>query len=71
MLKGFLKWLSFIAVLVGIFMIVASGVQMSISGIDAGAKEAAKKRISQVIQGFVLLFSVGFILAIIAPWVFN
>jgi len=70
-LKGFLQWLSFIAVLVGILMIVASGVQMSISGVEPSAKEAAKKRISQVIQGFVLLFAVGFILSTIAPWIYN
>ena len=66
-----IQYLTFLAVLVGIFMLVASGIQMSLAGGLSGAKEDAKNRIEQVIQGFVLLFATGYILSIIAPWVYH
>lgn len=69
--KGLIKYATFITALVGVLMLVVSGVQYSISGADKSAAEDAKKRIVKVLSGLVLLFLIGFILNSVAPWVYR
>ncbi|MDD5377286.1 MAG: hypothetical protein PHH16_04175 [Candidatus Gracilibacteria bacterium] len=70
-LKGLIKYATFITALIGVLMLVVSGVQYSIAGADKGAADAAKKRIEKVLAGIVLLFLIGFILNSVAPWVYT
>ena len=69
--KGLIKYATFITALVGVLMLVVSGIQYSISGAEKSAAEDAKKRIEKVIAGLVLLFLIGFILNSVAPWVYR
>lgn len=70
-LKGLIKYATFITALIGVLMLVVSGIQYSIAGADKWAADAAKKRIEKVIAGIILLFLIGFILNSIAPWVYR
>lgn len=69
--KGLIKYATFITALIGVLMLVVSGVQYSISGADKSAAEEAKKRIQKVLAGIILLFLIGFILNSVAPWVYQ
>lgn len=66
-----IKYATFITALLGVLMIVFSGIQWSLSADDEGARTKAKGRISKLIMGLVLLFLVGFILNTVAPWVYR
>lgn len=70
-LRGLIKYVTFITALVGVLMLVVSGVQYSIAGADKSAAEAAKKRIEKVLAGITLLFLIGFVLNSVAPWVYR
>jgi hypothetical protein len=69
--KGLIKYVTFITALVGVLMLVVSGIQYSISGADKDAAGHAKTRIQKVIAGLILLFLIGFILNSVAPWVYR
>lgn len=69
--KGLIKYVTFITALIGVLMLVVSGIQYSISGAEKSAAEDAKKRIEKVLAGLVLLFLIGFILNSVAPWVYR
>ncbi len=71
LLSGLIKYGTFITILVGVLMLVASGIQISMSGIDSGGREAAKKRVTQVLVGLAFLFLVAGILNTVAPWVYS
>lgn len=70
-LKGLIKYTTFIVALVGVLMLVVSGVQYSIAGADDGAAKDAKARIQKILAGIVLLFLIGFILNSVAPWIYR
>lgn len=70
MLSGFIKYATFIVALLGVLMLVYSGIEMSMAG-AGGKKDDAKKRIEKVIMGLVLLFMIGFILNSVAPWIYQ
>ena len=70
-LKGLIKYTTFIVALIGVLMLVVSWVQYSISGADDGAAKDAKERIKKVLMGIILLFLIGFILNSVAPWVYR
>jgi uncharacterized membrane protein YsdA (DUF1294 family) len=70
-LKGLIKYATFITALIGVLMLVVSGIQYSIAGADKDAAGHAKKRIEKVLAGIILLFLVGFILNSVAPWVYR
>jgi hypothetical protein len=69
--KGLIKYATFITALIGVLMLVVSGIQYSISGAEKSAAEDAKKRIEKVLAGLVLLFLIGFILNSVAPWIYH
>lgn len=66
-----IKYATFITALLGVLMIVFSGIQWSLSADDEGSRTKAKGRISKLIMGLVLLFLIGFILNTVAPWVYR
>ncbi|HRI35966.1 MAG TPA: hypothetical protein PK765_02630 [bacterium] len=70
-LSGMIKYGTFLIVLIGVLMIVASGVQISMGAIDSSMREDAKKRITQVLTGLAFLFLVSMILNTVAPWVYR
>jgi|GEM_PF-5016071 len=70
-LSGLIKYATFITALVGVLMLVVSGIQYSLAGAEKSAAEDAKKRIQKTILGLVLLFLVGFILNTVAPWIYR
>ena len=70
-LRGLIKYATFITALIAVLMLVVSGVQYSIAGADKWAADAAKKRIGKVIAGIILLFLIGFILNSVMPAVYS
>jgi hypothetical protein len=70
-LGGLIKYATFITALLGVLMIVFSGLQYSLSADDEGSRTKAKGRIRKLIMGLILLFMVGFILNTIAPWIYS
>lgn len=70
-LKGLIKYATFITALIGVLMLVVSWVQYSISGASGEAKKHATERIEKVLMGIVLLFLIGFILNSVAPWIYR
>ena len=71
MLGGLIKYATFITALLGVLMVVFSGLQYATSGGNSDAQKAAVGRIQALIAGMLLLFLVGFILNTIAPWIYN
>lgn len=65
-----INYATFIAGLAGVLFIVVNGVLYSMSGMDAGMKDEAKKRIVKTLLGLVVLLLSGLILNAIAPWVY-
>lgn len=70
MLGSLIKYATYLTGLIGVLMIVLSGIQYSLSGGGEDAKKA-KGRIIQLITGLVLLFLTGLILNTVAPWVYR
>ncbi|EKE29375.1 MAG: hypothetical protein ACD_2C00183G0004 [uncultured bacterium (gcode 4)] len=66
MLRWFIKYVTFLAILVAVLMLVLSGVKMSIEW-----KKDDKKMFKRVLTALLVLFSMGLILNTIAPWVFK
>lgn len=66
LLSWLIKYVTLIAILVSVLMLVVSGIRMSIEW----KKDDAKKLFTRVIQALIVLFMMWFILNTIAPWVF-
>lgn len=71
MLGKMIKYFTFIASLAGVLFIVINGILYSMSGMDAGMKDEAKKRITKTLLGLIVLLLSGLILNMIAPWVYK
>lgn len=69
-LGSLIKYATYLTGLVGVLMIVLSGIQYSLSGGGEDAKKA-KGRIIQLVSGLVLLFLTGLVLNTVAPWVYR
>ncbi len=67
MLSWLIKYATFIVLLAWIFMLVLSGIRMSIEW----KKEDAIKHFKQVLLWLVVLFLIGFILNTVAPWIYK
>lgn len=68
---GLIKYATFITALLGVLMLVVSGIQYSMAGASDTLAKEAKTRIWKVISGLVLLFLIGFILNSVAPWIYK
>lgn len=71
LLKGLIKYATFLVAIIGVFMLVVSGIQYSIAGASHDAQKHSTERIQKVIMGLTLLFMVGFILNTVAPWIYG
>ncbi|MDD2487808.1 MAG: hypothetical protein PHS92_05590 [Candidatus Gracilibacteria bacterium] len=71
LIGGLIKYATFISALIGVLMLTASGIHLSMSGIDSGAKAKAKEQFTKIIGGLVLLFLIGFVLNTVAPWIYT
>ena len=66
-----IKYFTYITALAAVLFIVINWILYSMSGIDAGMKDSAKKRIIQTLLGLVVLLLAGTILNAIAPWIYT
>lgn len=71
MVKGLIKYATFLTAIIGVLMLIASGIHLSLSGIDSGAKGKAKEHFAKIIWWLVLLFLIGFVLNTVAPWIYQ
>lgn len=71
MLGGLIKYATFITALLGVLMVVFSGLQYATSAGDTKAQSSSVKRIGKLIGGLVLLFLMALILNTIAPWIYG
>lgn len=71
MIGRMIKYATFIASLGAVLFIVINGILYTMSGMDSGLKDTAKKRIVKTLLGLVVLLCSGLILNAIAPWVYT
>lgn len=69
MFAWFIKYATFLSVLIAVLLLVISWINMSISWWDEAKK--AKDMFSRVLKALILLFLTWLILSTIAPWVYR
>lgn len=70
MMWEIIKWFTYITWLAIVLFIVINGIMYSMSGMDQGMKDEAKKRIWKTLMWLVVLLLSWVILNAIAPWVY-
>lgn len=70
-LKGLIKYATFLTALIGTLMLVYSGIEYSMAGASGDDVKHSKSRIMKVLAGLVLLFLIGFVLNSVAPWIYK
>lgn len=65
------KYLFFISLVIGVFMIVILGIGMSISGFEEELQAKSKKKIFEILMGLFALSMIPWILKTIAPYFFQ
>jgi hypothetical protein len=65
------KYLFFISLVIGVFMIVVLGIGMSISGFSEELQSQSKKKIFEILAGLFALSMIPWILKTIAPFFFE
>ena len=71
LISGFIKYATFLTVLVGILMLVVSGVRLSLSGVNKDMAGDSKAMITKILTGLAFLFLISFILNTVAPWIYH
>lgn len=71
MLGGLIKYATFLTALLGILMVVFSGLQYATSAGDTKQQTAAVSRITKLVGGLILLMLMAFILNTVAPWIYG
>lgn len=71
MLAGLIKYATFITALLGVLMIVFSGLQYATSAGDSDAQKKAVERITKLVSGLVLLLLIALVLNTVAPWIYG
>lgn len=66
-----IKYFTYIALVSAVLFIVINGIMYSMSWIDSGMKDEAKKRITKTLWWIVLLFLSGYILNLLFPWIYK
>ncbi|PID84240.1 hypothetical protein CSB09_02105 [Candidatus Gracilibacteria bacterium] len=70
--KSMVRWIAVIATLLGVLALVALGIAWAVTGgEDTEAKKFLKKWIQNIIIGLLILYTFGFILRFLAPWVYT
>ncbi len=70
-LGAMVKYFTYITGLAAVLFIVINGILYSMSWLDAGLKDGAKKRIIKTLIGLVILLLAWVILNAIAPWIYT
>jgi lysylphosphatidylglycerol synthetase-like protein (DUF2156 family) len=70
-LKALIQYATFLVGLIWVGFIVFEGIMYSTAGISEEAASEAKKRLTNVITWLIVLLMSGYILYIIAPWVYK
>jgi hypothetical protein len=65
------KYLFFISLVIGVFMIVILGIGMSLSGFEEELQAKSKKKILEILVGLFALSMIPWILKTIAPFFFQ
>lgn len=71
MFGAIIKYFTFIASLAAVLFLVVNGILYSMSGLDAGLKDGAKKRIIGTLLWLIVLLLSWVILNAIAPWIYK
>ncbi len=72
MFRAVVKWIAIVATLLGVLALVALGIAWAISGgQDSKMKKDLKEWIQNIIIGLLILYTFGFILRFLAPWVYT
>lgn len=71
MIGSIIKYFTYITMLCAVLFIVVGGIMYSMSWLDSGMKEEAKKRIIQAVFGLILLMLSWVILYILFPWIYT
>jgi len=71
MIAGLIKYLTYIAMISAVLFIVINGIMYSMSWVDSGMKDEAKKRITKTLIGIILLLLSGYLLNLFFPWIYT
>ncbi|ATU05511.1 hypothetical protein BKN14_03610 [Candidatus Gracilibacteria bacterium HOT-871] len=71
MLGNIISYATFITGIAGVLFIVINGILYSMGGIDDDLRGKSKERIIRTLTGLIILFSAGYILQLVAPWVYK
>ncbi|MBS9784200.1 hypothetical protein KGV55_02510 [Candidatus Gracilibacteria bacterium] len=72
MFRAVIKWIAIVATLLGVLALVALGIAWAVSGgQDSKMKKDLKEWIQNIIIGLAILYTFGFILRFLAPWVYT
>lgn len=70
--KTMVRWIAIVATLLGVLALVALGIVWAMTGgTDSTAKKFLKEWIQNIIIGLLILYTFGFILKLLAPWVYT
>ncbi len=71
MISWMIKYFTYIAMISAVLFIVINGIMYSMSWVDSGMKDEAKKRITKTLIGIILLLLSGYILSVFFPWIYG
>jgi hypothetical protein len=71
MIAGMIKYFTYITLISAVLFIVINGIMYSMSWMDSGMKDEAKKRIVKTLGWIVVLLLSGYFLNLFFPWIFN
>lgn len=71
MIWAVIKWFTFLTSIVAVLVIVIAWIMYSMWWADEELKNQAKTWITRIIFWLIILFSSGYILQLIAPWVYK
>lgn len=71
MISWMIKYFTYIAMISAVLFIVINGIMYSMSWVDSGMKDEAKKRITKTLIGIIILLLSGYILSVFFPWIYG
>ncbi len=71
MISWMIKYFTYIAMISAVLFIVVNGIMYSMSWVDSGMKDEAKKRITKTLIWIILLLLSWYILSLFFPWIYG
>lgn len=71
MIAGMIKYFTYITLISAVLFIVINGIMYSMSWMDSGMKDEAKKRIVKTLGWIVVLLLSGYFLNLFFPWIYK